>query len=79
MRLEGKREKKKHVLWTKNEKEAVMTHLGSFLAKKYLPGKDACLRCIRKSSPILDKREWSSIKYLIMNAKRRAQKQLEKD
>jgi len=59
--------KKSHVLWTQAEKEAVMKHLGSFLSKSYLPGKDACMRCIQNSSPVLD--NWHCKNYCKNNLK----------
>ena len=70
-------EKKTHVLWTKQEKEAVIKHLGMYWDRDYLPGKDACLRCIEKSRPVLDSRHWSAVKYYVMNAKKRAKDQLQ--
>ena len=47
------------------EKEAVFTHLKRFIIKKELPGKLDCLQCIQKSSPVLDNREWTRVKYFV--------------
>ena len=72
----GKKKKKAHALWSKVEKKAVFKHLGMFLSRQYLPGKNACMRCIKKSAPVLDNRHWSAVKYCVMNAKKRAARNL---
>jgi len=71
-----KKNKKTNVLWTPEEKQAVIKNLGSYLSQRVLPGKMACERCIEKSRPVLDKRNWKVIKYFIRDAKKRAKNAL---
>ena len=72
-RKEKKRNKASHKMWSSKEKEAVFRHLKRFVAKKELPGKLDCLNCIQKSSPVLDNREWTAVKYFVKNVISRAE------
>ena len=67
------RNKPSHEEWTTKEKEAVFAHLGKFIKAKRLPGKLACLKCIDKSKPALDNREWDEVKYFVKNVIARAE------
>lgn len=69
----GKKRKKGYVPWTTEEKDAVFQHLGKFIKEKNrLPGKADCTRCIEKSKGVLARRDWSAVKYCVMNIIKRA-------
>ena len=67
------RNKTRHQEWLAKEKEAVFAHLGNFIKTKRLPGKLACLKCIEKSKPALDNRDWSRVKFFVKNVIARAE------
>ena len=62
--------------WEKDEKRAVLQHLGAFITSEVAPGKEACEECIRKSDGALSKRNWTAIKYFVKNEIDRRKKML---
>ena len=47
--------------WEKDEKRAVLQHLGAFITSEVAPGKEACEECIRKSDGALSRHNWTTI------------------
>ncbi|XP_044180170.1 uncharacterized protein LOC114952155 isoform X4 [Acropora millepora] len=69
----GARKKRKpHSIWTKEEKEEVLKHLGDFIKNKILPGKTECVKCIEQSNGVLANRQWSVVKDCVRNIISRA-------
>ena len=60
----------------KDEKRAVLQHLGAFITSEVAPGKEACEECIRKSDGALSRRNWTAIKYFVKNEIDRRKKML---
>lgn len=60
-----KERKKPTQLGPPEEKKAVFKHLSETIRKKQVPGKMECERCIQKSKPALDQREWTAVKYFV--------------
>ena len=75
-RIKGKKERRKktHTTWSPEEKKAVFKHLSETIRKKKVPGKMECERCIQKSKPALDQREWTAVKYFVKNVIARAER-----
>ena len=66
------RKKKSHILWTKEEKQAIFNHLGEFIKRNIVPGKRECESCIKQSGGVLANREWTVVKDCARNIISRA-------
>ena len=66
------------MLWSSEEKKAIFMYLGDALKQKRVPGKLECERCIAKSKPALDNRNWTAVKYYVKNVLDRSKKLTEK-
>lgn len=62
--------------WNEQERSAVHRHLAKFIALKKVPGKQDCLMCITKESPVLRARTWKDVKYLVYNEIVKAKRKL---
>ena len=51
--------------WGKDEKGAVLQHLGAFITSEVALGKEACEEITRKSDGALSRRNWTAIKYFV--------------
>ena len=66
--------KKRHVLWSSEEKGAVFQYLTDAIREKRIPGKQECENCIKKSKPALDNRTWTAVKYYVKNLLSRSER-----
>lgn len=62
--------------WNEKEKTAVKRRMTKFIALKKVPGKDECLMCIAKESPVLSARSWKDVKYFVYNEIAKVKKKL---
>ncbi|XP_067248867.1 uncharacterized protein [Chanodichthys erythropterus] len=53
--------------WNDQERTAVKRRLAKKIALKMVPGKQDCLMCIAKESPVLSARTWKDVKYFVYN------------
>ncbi|XP_077094610.1 uncharacterized protein LOC143746582 isoform X1 [Siphateles boraxobius] len=53
--------------WNEQERTAVKRRLARLIALKTVPGKQDCLMCIAKESPVLSARTWKDVKYFVYN------------
>ncbi|XP_051949663.1 uncharacterized protein LOC127620554 [Xyrauchen texanus] len=53
--------------WNDQERTAVKHRLAKLIALKMIPGKQDCLMCIAKESPVLRARTWKDVKYFVYN------------
>lgn len=63
--------------WTDQEKTAAQRRMAKFIALRKVPGKNDCLLCIEKESPVLNTRTWKDIKYFVYNEIIRIKRKLE--
>ncbi|TRY91274.1 hypothetical protein DNTS_035671, partial [Danionella cerebrum] len=63
----GAQKKQQKKLWTKEERTAVQQNMSKFVALRRVPGKNDCLLCIGKASPVLSNRTWKDVKYFVYN------------
>ncbi len=52
--------------WTEVERRAVHNHFCNFIAQRRVPGKDHCIRCIRKEK-VSSERTWVQVKNFVKN------------
>ncbi|CAK6964053.1 uncharacterized protein LOC104929912 isoform X8 [Scomber scombrus] len=62
--------------WTDQEKIVVQRRMTKFIALKKVPGKNDCMLCIGKESPVLSTRTWKDIKYFVYNEIIKAKRKL---
>ncbi|XP_059367596.1 uncharacterized protein LOC132106022 [Carassius carassius] len=53
--------------WNDQERTAVKRRLAKLIALKMVPGKQDCLMCIAKETPVLSARTWKDVKYFVYN------------
>ncbi|KAM4577045.1 uncharacterized protein PAE49_006944 [Odontesthes bonariensis] len=52
--------------WSEAERTAVCKHLDAFIKQRRVPGKEACMNCI-KEEKVLGKRTWKDVKNFVYN------------
>ncbi|XP_052409507.1 uncharacterized protein LOC127955914 isoform X3 [Carassius gibelio] len=53
--------------WNDQERTAVKRRLAKLISLKMVPGKQDCLMCIAKETPVLSARTWKDVKYFVYN------------
>ena len=64
--------------WTREEKRAVLDHLGRFISSGVVPGKGPCEESIKRSQGALSSRSWTAVKFFVKNEVERRKRRVKK-
>ena len=64
--------------WTTEEKKSVLNILGRYVSSGTIPGKNACMDCIKRSQEALSGRTWTAVKFFVKNEISRRRRKISK-
>ena len=64
--------------WTTEEKRSVLNILGRYVSSGTIPGKNACMDCIKRSQEALSGRMWTAVKFFVKNEISRRSREISK-
>lgn len=64
--------------WTTEEKRSVLNILGRYVSSGTIPGKNACMDCIKRSQEALSGRTWTAVKFFVKNEISRRSRKISK-